>query len=52
MNELFAGYASYASTEAVLAESFTAGNSPDDQSGISLSVTVTVTISWTYSWTW
>jgi hypothetical protein len=48
MKELLAGYASYASTEAILEERQTAQgqNQPDS------SITVTVTYSWSYSWSW
>ncbi|WP_225850433.1 hypothetical protein [Streptomyces sp. HPF1205] len=45
MNELFAGYANYASTEAILQERATTAAQPAEESSI------TVTISWTFSWT-
>jgi len=52
MNELFAGYANYASTQAVLTESVTVANSPEEgQSTITVTVTFTATISITVTWT-
>ncbi|WP_446664897.1 hypothetical protein [Flexivirga sp. B27] len=51
MNELLAGYASYASTDAILQEHSVraaAVNEPD--SSVSASLTVTVSWSWTWSW--
>jgi hypothetical protein len=52
MNELFAGYANYASTEAILEERqvAAAGSQPDSSVSVSLSVSLSVTYSW--SWTW
>ncbi|WP_406299695.1 hypothetical protein OG948_31440 [Embleya sp. NBC_00888] len=53
MSDLFAGYANYASTEAILEErlSASAGDAgPDSSVSLSLSVTLSVTYSW--SWTW
>ncbi|MGY5011941.1 hypothetical protein ACWCY6_28290 [Streptomyces sp. 900105755] len=50
MDELFAGYANYASTEAILEEQLTAAAEAGPDSSVSLSVTLSVTYSW--SWTW
>jgi hypothetical protein len=50
MNELLAGYASYASTEAILEERQTAQgqNQPDS----SITITVSASASWTVTFTW
>ncbi|MFI6055880.1 hypothetical protein ACIBCO_38120 [Streptomyces violascens] len=52
MNELFAGYANYASTEAILEEQHTAAAEAGPDSSVSLSLSASVTYSVTYSWSW
>ncbi|WP_433500660.1 hypothetical protein ACQP1K_10350 [Sphaerimonospora sp. CA-214678] len=49
MNELIAGYANYASTEAILHEQQNAALQPGS---VSVTVTLTVTVSWSYSWSY
>ncbi|GLX98308.1 hypothetical protein GT755_21515 [Herbidospora sp. NEAU-GS84] len=51
MNDLIAGYANYASTEAILHERQIASR---DAESISATVTVTwtLTVSWSYSWSY
>ncbi|WP_283135055.1 hypothetical protein [Rhizohabitans arisaemae] len=51
MNELIAGYANYASTEAILQEQPVA--SRDNESlTLTATVSVTVTVSWTWTYTY
>ncbi|MGY5011940.1 hypothetical protein ACWCY6_28285 [Streptomyces sp. 900105755] len=50
MDELFAGYANYASTEAILEEQLTANAGDGAES--SLTVTVSASASWTVTFTW
>ncbi|MFI6451746.1 signal protein [Streptosporangium amethystogenes] len=49
MNELIAGYANYASTEAILQEQQVASR---DAESISVTVTVSLSVSVSWSWTW
>jgi hypothetical protein len=48
MNELLAGYANYASTEAILEESQTAMGQAHPDSSVSLTLTVTLSITVTF----
>ncbi|MFI6055879.1 hypothetical protein ACIBCO_38115 [Streptomyces violascens] len=50
MNELFAGYANYASTEAILEEQLTANG--QDAPDSSLTVSVSASWSWSVTFTW
>jgi hypothetical protein len=50
MNELLAGYANYASTEAILEEQLTAGAAAEPDS--SITITVSASASWTVTFTW
>ena len=50
MDELLAGYANYASTEAILEERQVAAATQQPDSSVSLSLTLSV--SWSWSWTW
>lgn len=52
MNELFAGYTNYSSTEAVLSERLTAANVEHPDTSLSLSVSVSYSASWTWTWSW
>jgi hypothetical protein len=50
MEELFAGYTNYSSTQAVLSDRMTAGSAAHPDS--SLTVTVSWSWSWTFTFTW
>jgi len=53
MNELFAGYSSYASTQAVLTESLITGYyEQDPQSSSPFSVTLGSATTFTFTFTW
>lgn len=53
MNELLAGYASYASTDAILQEhSVRAYATTEPDSSVSASASLTVTVSWSWTWSW
>lgn len=50
MNELIAGYASYASTEAILHEQ--GARLMDEHGSVTITISLTVTVSWSWSWTY
>ncbi|MFD4530455.1 hypothetical protein ACFWP7_42445 [Streptomyces sp. NPDC058470] len=52
MNELLAGYANYASTEAILEEQLTAAAEAGPDSSLSLSLSVSLSVTYSWSWTW
>lgn len=54
MTELLAGYASYASTEAIVQERLTAMGSSEPDTGVtfSMSLSGSFSLSWTWSWSW
>jgi hypothetical protein len=52
LNELLAGYAKCASTEAILEEQLTAGAAAEPDSSVSLSLSVSLSVTYSWSWTW